>query len=67
MVFYFASFKVQKRNRLYLSSSNKNQSFIAFETKLRKVIKTNYRKLWGYSAVGSALAWHARGHEFESR
>jgi hypothetical protein len=23
-------------------------------------------KLWGYSSVGRALAWHARGQQFDS-
>ncbi len=27
----------------------------------------SYYFLGGYSAVGSAFAWHAKGHEFESR
>ena len=23
------------------------------------------RRIWGYSSVGRALAWHARGHRFD--
>jgi hypothetical protein len=47
-----------------ISESEKAQSRVVFE---RSDKSNEAFLLGGYSAVGSALAWHARGHEFDSR
>ena len=45
-----------------------NRTVLLLNIARKLAIKVPYISIfWGYSAVGSAFAWHAKGHEFESR
>jgi hypothetical protein len=57
-----------KREKRYFL---KKMFFLLIEKKvlcLQSVLRMTYfqHRFWGISSVGRALAWHARGHRFES-